>query len=237
MEFCRSDNEYERIRGDIVRAFTIEIEKEKCEEEEKRKLLESFAGYQRDIDDLLESRSYSKLLEYFQSDKMKLISKIENQAAVMGIVLSIYQMETEEGIEEGIFSGIFDMKSAEERYLKVKFLMWRLEFLDQKNELSEFMNKYPVSVPFLKYLIHTSSFEKTNTAFKIALLLKEKKKWGQAFAMLNYVNELSPDEELVFCEMADICMQIGQYENVSSCIKKIRNPSEILRSYCKKWGM
>ena len=164
-----------------------------------------------------------------------ILSKLENHAAIMWIIVSIYQMETEEGIEEGIFSGISDMKSAEEYYLKVKFLMWRLEFLDENAGLSEVIDRHPISVPFLKYLVHTSSFDKANTAYKLAMLLKEKRRWGQAFAMLNYVNDLIPDEEIVFCEMADICMETGQYQMAGSCIEKIKKSSEILANYRKKW--
>lgn len=205
--------------------FADEIEKEQLEIVERRKLMESFAGYQEEIDEFLKKGAYSELLEYYQTEKMMILSKLENHAAIMWIIVSIYQMETEEGIEEGIFSGISDMKSAEEHYLKVKFLMWRLEFLDENDELSELIDRHPISVPFLKYLVHTSSFDKANTAYKLVLLLKEKRRWGQAFAMLNYVNDLSPNEEIVFCEMADICMETGQYQMAGSCIEKIKKSS------------
>ena len=205
--------------------FANEIEKEQLEIVERRKLLESFAGYQEEIDGFLKKGAYSELLEYYQTEKMMILSKLENHAAIMWIIVSIYQMETEEGIEEGIFSGISDMKSAEEHYLKVKFLMWRLEFFDENAGLSVVIDRHPISVPFLK----------SNTAYKLALLLKEKRRWGQAFAMLNYVNDLSPDEEIVFCEMADICMETGQYQMAGSCIEKIKKSSEILANYRKKW--
>jgi len=218
-----------------VEEFADEIEQEQLEIAERRKLLESFPGYQEEIDGFLKKGAYSELLEYFQTEKMMILSKLENHAAIMWIIVSIYQMETEEGIEEGIFSGISDMKSAEEHYLKVKFLMWRLEFLDENAGLSEVIDRHPISVPFLKYLVHTSSFDKANTAYKLAMLLKEKRRWGQAFAMLNYVNDLIPDEEIVFCEMADICMETGQYQMAGSCIEKIKKSSEILANYRKKW--
>lgn len=218
-------------------AFTIEIEREQCEVEERRKLLEDFAGYQKEVDDLLRKGAYSELLEYYQTEKMSMVSKLENQAAIMWIILSIYQMEIDEGIEEGILSECSEMQSAVEHYLKVKFLMWRFEFLDDETGLSNMIDKYPISVPFLKYLIHTSSFDKVNTAFKLALLWKKKGRWGKAFAVLNYVNELSPDEEIVFCEMADICIQTGQINSAMECLGRIKNPSGILAEYQKKWGL
>jgi hypothetical protein len=220
-----------------VRAFTVEIEREKHEAEERRKFLEDFADYQKKVNELLKRREYSELLEYYQTEKMSMVSKLENKAAIMWIILNIYQMEIDEGIEEGILSKFSDMQSAVEHYLKMKFLMWRFEFMDEGAGLSEMIDSHPSSVPFFKYLIHTSSFDKANTAFKLALLLKKKGKWGKAFAILNYVNELTPDEEIVFCEMADICIQTGQTGSAAECLGRIKEPSEILVEYQKKWGI
>lgn len=164
-----------------MRAFTVEIEREKHEAEERRKFLEDFADYQKKVNELLKRREYSELLEYYQTEKMSMVSKLENKAAIMWIILNIYQMEIDEGIEEGILSKFSDMQSAVEHYLKMKFLMWRFEFMDEGAGLSEMIDSHPSSVPFFKYLIHTSSFDKANTAFKLALLLKKKDKWGKAF--------------------------------------------------------
>lgn len=218
-------------------AFIVEIQEEQHEVEEREKLMEGFAGYQETVDDLLKKGAYSELLEYYQTEKMSIVSKLENQAAIMYIILSVYQMEIDEGTEEGILSEFSDMQSLVEHYLKVKFLIWRFEFLDEKAGLSDMIDKNSISVPFFKYLIHTSSFDKANTAFKLALLLKKKGKWGKAFAILNYVNELSPDEEIVFCEMADICIQTGQIGSAAECLGRIKNPSGILEEYQKKWGI
>lgn len=220
-----------------MRALTVEIEREKHEAEERRKFLEDFADYQKKVNELLKRKAYSELLEYYQTEKMNMVSKLENKAAIMWIILSVYQMEIDEGIEEGILSEFSDMQSAVEHYLKMKFLMWRFEFMDEGAGLSEMIDGHPISVPFFKYLIHTSSFDKANTAFKLALLLKKKDKWGKAFAILNYVNELTPDEEIVFCEMADICIQTGQIGSAAECLGRIKEPSEILVQYQKKWGI
>lgn len=218
-------------------SFAVEMEKEKQEAEEKRKLLDSCAGYRKEIDDFLRKKAYEELIEYFQTDGMKKIVSIDSDAAVFSIILSIYQMELAENAVHKILDGTDSMEEAEERYLGAKFLMWRLEFGDEKQELLEFIKEHQVSVPFLKYLIHTSAFEKANTAFELAVLLKENSCLAQSFGMLNYVNELSPGEEMVFCEMADICIQLGQYESAAACIGRIENPSEMLVEYQKKWGI
>lgn len=217
--------------------FAEEIEQDKAGAQRDREFRKKYIGYQERINDFLRRQAYQDLQAYFQTEEMGKICRIENDAAIMGIILSIYQMELEEGIQKGILSGIFDLKSAEERYLKIKFLIWRFEFLNEKEKLFDLIEKEYVSVPFFKYLIHTSSFEKANTSFKIAMLMKEKAKWGQAFAMLNYVDELSPGEEVVFCEMADICISVGQVKNAMECLKRIEKPSELFVKYQEKWGI
>lgn len=213
----------------------IELEREK--EGEKTRIRQLYAGYRDEIDALLRKASYQELRKYFQTDKIQKICQIDSDVATMDIILNIHEMESKEGVETGILHAAHDMKSAVGWYLKVKFLMWRLEFMGEKEELSELMRKDVVSAPFLKYLVHTSVFEKVDVSFQLAMLLKETWKWGKAFAMLNYVNELMPNQEIVFCEMADICIQLGQLESAANCLGNIRNPSELLARYQKKWGI
>lgn len=214
---------------------TFEVEKQ--EQELKRKIRQAYPNYRQEIDDFLGREAYGGLLEYYQSQKMRELSCIENDAAILAVILSIYHMEQQEGMEHGILSGIHDLKSAQQHYLKVKFLMWRLAFFDESSELSAYVAEHHVSVHFLKYLVHTSAFEKANTAYKLAMMLKVMGSLEEAFVMLCYVDELSPNEEIVFCEMADIFIQLEQYENARTCIKKIQVPSEKLLEYQNKWGI
>lgn len=213
------------------------VEMERQEEEKRTKIRQLSEGYRDEIDELLRKESYQELEMYFQSEKIHKICQIENEAAIMNVILNIYDMEVQEGVERGILYDVHDMKSAVDWYLKVKFLMWRLEFLGEKKDISSYMQEDRISVPFLKYLIHTSSFHRIDTSYKLAMLLKELGKWGKAFAMLNYVNELMPDQEIVFCEMADICIQLGQLESAVQCLGNIKNPSEVLVKYQERWGI
>ena len=213
------------------------IEQERRREEENKKFRQQFAGYKEEINSFLEREAYEELLDYYMTDNFKKLCLLETEAAVINVVLSIYQEEVNNNSEKKILNGIHNMKEARERYLQAKFAMWRLEFFNERDGFLEFIEKNPVSSYFLIYLVHTSSFEKGDTAIKMAVFLKESGRFSQAFAMLNYVNDLCPDAEIVYCEMADICIRAGQLENAADCIGRIKNPSGILVGYRKKWGM
>lgn len=204
------------------------------EQKEQRKE-KSLEKCEKQVNKLLEKKDYVKLLELFQTEEVRELAQIENSFATMSIILSIYHMEQSEGITDGILSGIYDMQKAEEKYLREKFLMWRLEFTADAEELQEEIKQNRISVPFLKYLIHTSSFDKANTAYKLAMLLKETGHYVNAFGMLRYVDELAPEEEIVFCEMADICMKMRQYQMAETCIQQIKKPTAILMKYQQQW--
>lgn len=215
--------------------FTEFIEQEKQKEAEKQKLREKYADYREKIDAFLEREAYGQLQDYFETEEVQVLSKIENDVALFCIVLSVYSMEVQEGAEHSILEGVRSLQQMRERWLTAKFLMWRLEFMGEKEGLGEFLDKNRVSVPFLKYLVHTSSFDKANTALKLAMFLKENNQLAASFAMLSYVNELCPDEEFVLCELADICMKAGQYQRAQDYIGRIQNPTGFLNEFLERW--
>lgn len=223
--------------GTVIRQTENFMEEKKREAEEKRRLREKFAGFQQEIDCFLVREAYGELLEYYRSEKMQLLSKIDNDVAVLNIILDIYKEELQEHAPNGILSNIHSMEEARERYLRVKFLMWRLEFLSEDTQLSEWMDKDMISVPFFRHMINASSFEKENTAFKLAMLMKEKGKSKWALSMLEFVDQLSPGEEVVYCEMADICIQAGQMKDAVYYLKRITCPTGIFAQYQEKWGI
>ncbi len=213
------------------------VEKERRREEENKKFLQQHEGYQKEIDRMLEDKAYDELLDYYQSEPVRKLCLMENDVAIMNIVLAIYQDEVKNGSEGKILTDIHSMKEARERYLQAKFMMWRLEFFHENGRFLKFIEKNPVSPYFLMHLIYTSSFEKGDTTLKMAILLKESGRFAQAFAMLNFLNQLCPGEEIIYCEMADVCILAGKFESANDCIQRIKNPSEVLTQYRKKWGV
>lgn len=213
------------------------MEEERRREEENKKFRQQHNEYREVIDEMLERRAYDELLDYYRTKPIRKLCLMENEVAIMNVVLAIYQDELENGSDTRILEGIHNMREARERYLQAKFMMWRLEFFDENNEFLDFLAKSPVSPWFLMHLIYTSAFDKGNTALKMAMLLKMDKKLAQTFAILNFVNQLCPDEEIIYCEMADVCIMAGQTESANDCIQRIKSPSGILAGYRRKWGM
>ncbi len=231
------DRQFGNMDNESREKLSEEIEISKKKQKEKDLLRKKAVAYREEIDTLIISSEYEELLEFYEKEDLKRLSGIENDIAIFQIILYIYQMEQRENVEQGILNGVRSMGEAVERYLQMKFLLWRVEFRDEEEGRAAFQNMQQISIPFLKYLIHTSSFDKANTAYKLAMFFKGAGKIASAFAMLNYTNELSPDAEIVFCEMADICMMAGKYKDAAACIARIKEPSEVLVKYQQKWGL
>ena len=85
------------------------LEENRRAAEEKKKFRDQFADYREEINGFLNRKAHEEILAYVQSDKMGVMSKIENEAAIMAVILSIWQMEAQEGITEGILTGISDV--------------------------------------------------------------------------------------------------------------------------------
>lgn len=215
-----------------------EIEKDKQEIEERQAVFKrDYYKYRKIAEQYLVQESYSDLVPFFEQEAAIKISQLDNTMAVLRIAVSIYQMEQEENVPIKILDGLHTLEEVEQVYLTSKFILWRLLFRDEKKEFIDYVADKQLSIPHIKYLIHTSAFEKADTAFQIAMLFKEGGYFGKAFAMLNYFNELGGDPELVYCEMADVCFQARQYKAAADCISKIQNPSGLLNQYEQKWGI
>ena len=222
----------------IERACAEEkVTKERRREKENARLRQEYANYREEIDCFLEKKAYEELLSYQETDKFRKVCNLDSEAAIMNVVLCIYRDERKNHCEENILAGIHTMKEARRRFLQAKFVMWKLEFFDENDLFLDFLEKNPVSSYFLMHLIYTSSFEKGDAALKMAMLLKEKRRFAQAFAMLNYLDQICPGEEVVYCEMADICIITGQAESAANCIGRIKEPTAILAGYRRKWGI
>lgn len=218
--------------------YCTEIEQDRVNIQKKmQNYHDSYSKYGKMIERYLEEEKYEELIELFQKKEVAEIVQMDTTMAIVNLSVNIYQMEQKENVSHKILDRLHTLKEVEEAFLKVKFLLWKLEFMDEEIQFIDYVIDQDISIPFIKYLIHTSAFNKEKTAKKIALQYKEKGSFGKAFGMLNYLNELSSREEFVYCEMADICIQLQQYQKAADCIGRIRKPTELLAEYERKWGI
>lgn len=218
--------------------YSEEIEEDiKNIQERQQKYNNNYPIYGKIIEQCLEQEKYGELIELFQRKEVVEIVQMNTSIAILNLVVNIYQMEQEERIPHKILDGLHTLKEVEEAFLEVKFLLWKLEFTDEEEQFMDYAIDQQISVPYMKYLIHTCAFNKEDTAKKIAMQYKQRGSFGKAFGMLNYLNELSRNEEFVYCEMADICILLQQYQKAAYCIGRIQKPTELLAEYEQKWGI
>ena len=222
----------------ISDVYKEQIEQDKKQIQERKQAFEkNYPIYKRKIEQALEQERYKDLIKLFQREEVIRIAQLDNMMGILHVAVSIYQMELQEKVPHTILDSLHTIKEVETVYLRTKFLMWKLEFADETETFMDHVMERQISVPYIKYLIHTSAFYKADTSEKIALSFKERKSYGNAFGMLNYLNELGGSEEYVYCEMADICMLLQQYQQAADCIARIQKPTGLLAEYERKWGI
>lgn len=218
--------------------YDAELEQDRKEIEGREQIFHrSYARYREIIEHCLQEERYSDIAALFDQKDVLDLAQIDTGFAILNIIVNIYRMELNEQTEHNIWDHVHSMDELIRVYLRLKMYLWRLEFTEDQNSFINYVMEQEISVPCVKWLIHTSAFQKTDTIYKIALLYKEHRAYASAFGMLYYLNELSSEKELIYCEMADLYIQLQQYQAAADCLEKIRHPSELLKKYKQKWGL
>lgn len=218
--------------------YDKQIEQEKKQIRNKERILhQKYPGYRKMIEQYMLEEKYDRIEALFQEKDVLEIAQMDTEFAILNIIVNINRMEQKEKEEYKIWNQMHSIEEILNIFLTVKMFMWRIEFTEDQTHFIDYVLEHKISVSYIKWLIHTSAFKKADTAFKIAMLYKERKYYVQTFAMLNYFNELSDEKELIYCEMADVWMQMQQYQAAEDCMKKIQNHSVLLEQYKRKWGL
>lgn len=218
--------------------YDAEIEQERRQIEIREQIVQRhYSFYKKMIEQYLCEEKYNEVVALFEQKDVLELAQMDNEFAILNIIVNIHRMEQSEQVEYSIWGRKHTVRDVEDTYLKLKMYLWRLEFTEDQDSFIGYILEHQISIPCIKWLIHTSAFKKAETAYKIALLYKKREYFVQAFAMLYYLNELCSEEELVYCEMADIYMQLHRYEAAADCIKKIHHPSALFDKYKKKWDI
>lgn len=218
--------------------YDVEIEQEQRKITENQHLFDQcYDKYRQQIGQYLKEENYQEIIALYKQEDVLKLAQMDNEFAILNIIVNIYQMELNEHSTECIWNTRHSIKNMISVYLQLKMYLWRLEFTEDCVSFMQYAYDQKISVPCIKWLIHTSAFQKPDTIYKISALYKERGDFVRAFQMLYYLNECSDNKELVYCEMADIYMQLQQYELAAQCIEKIHDPTQLLGQYKRKWGI
>lgn len=217
--------------------YDSEIEQEKRQIAEKERLYDAnYPKYKRLIEKCMKEERYPDITTLFEQKDVLELAQMDHDFAVLNIIVNIYRMELREQTIEHIWDHMHTMEDMISFYLRLKMYLWRFEFTEDQTSFLKYVSEQKITIPCMKWLIHTSSFKKADTVYKIAVWYKERQYFVQAFQMILYLNELSSQKELIYCEMADIYIQLHEYEAACNCIKKIQYPTKLLEQYKQRWG-
>ncbi len=220
-----------------MNGYDSEIEQEKRLIAEKEQLYnENYPNYKKMIEQCMREERYHDITTLFEQKDVLELAQIDNDFAVLNIIVNIYRMELNEQTTEHIWDHMHTMDDMISFYLRLKMYLWRFEFTEDQTSFLKYVSEQKITIPCVKWLIHTSSFHKADTVYKIAVWYKERQYFVQAFQMILYLNELSSEKELIYCEMADIYIELHEYEAACECIKKIQYPTKLLEQYKQRWG-
>jgi len=182
-----------------------------------------------------------KLTHLFQ-DKEFLSNYYRDTAlSQMNIIIDIYHLEKENNTAYTILDQANSMQGLIDHYSEIKFYIWRIEFeCDEKaiRSFIQFVTDKNPSIPSIIYTLHICAFHKTNAAYNIAHILRKYHHASiQAYELLKYAFEQSPDDEQILCELADICFELKQFDLMNHWLSNIKNPSSIFLEYKKRWGL
>ena len=154
------------------------------------------------------------------------------------ILLSIYENESSNNIENHIFSKGKTLEEVCSDFNELKFALWRVEFFANEASEQEFIeecDKQGASYDYIIHLIETSAMDKFNCYFTIGALYKMR---GQVLVALRlYMQALKINEnmELLLCEIADIYMMAGKNNEALNYVSKIKNPTDCTVGYLNRW--
>lgn len=218
--------------------YDAELEQDRKQIEEREQRFHQFyERYRGMIEQYLQEEKYNEIVILFEQKEVLELAQMDTGFAILNIIVNIYCMELNEQTAHKIWNHVHSLDELIQIYLRLKMYLWRLEFTEDKNSFIDYVMEQKISVPCIKWLIHTSAFKKSDTVYQIALLYKERRCYAAAFGMLYYLNELSSDKELINCEMADLYIQLQQYQAAADCLEKIKHPSELFERYKQKWRL
>lgn len=173
--------------------------------------------------------SRSRLYDMCQEGGVFDSYKQNDVMAQMYVITSIYKMEKEAGITNGILERGDTVEELMKYMQKVKFLMYRLDFeVCKEEEWLRLFKECQVSTVTLEILMKTTVMRPVRIALRMEKLFEEAGMYAELFCIYRVLFEKYPGNCHVLNKMAELYLRIGKREEARALLMQIPSyPKEI----------
>lgn len=149
--------------------------------------------------------------------------------AQMYVITSIYKMEREAGITNGILERGDTVEELIRYMQKVKFLMYRLDFaVCREEDWLKMFREYQVSTVMLEIIMKTAVMRLVRIALKMEKLFETAGMYAELFCIYRVLFEKYPGNCRVLNKMAELYLRTGKKEEAKMLLMQIPSyPQEI----------
>lgn len=189
----------------------------------------------KEIDKRLKELDFPKIKELIlfltRSDAYQRLKTKENQMIMLDFFCGTWLEEKKKlsnfNIDDDIFYQIDSLEKIEQKYQTLKFGILRMENnLPEEycNQTIQYIEEQKISGIAIGRMIVSETKYKEENILKASRRLLENKQLIKAIVLLQYAQELYPDDtDFLLCE-AECWMEGRQWEMAYQCINKIENP-------------
>lgn len=180
--------------------------------------------------DLMNSIQKNMLQRDFAAAEYKLINAnvTDNVLSDLKIVFTIFNTEKENNSDTLFFDYSLEINSIVEHYIKLKFLLRRVEFDIGENPdilIIDYIKKYQISVYALIVTIMFSSVFKTNILNKLAVLVFNAKMHEMVIPLLQSSYNIDSENPETLLNFSYVLAKCGEYQLADKYLKRIKHSS------------
>lgn len=210
------------------------IEEEKRENQWQKEYGEKLPEVIKKMNRLLQEgteESRGKLHDMFLDKSFFEHYKQTDDAAIMYVVMQIYEREQKSGITSGILEQGKDVEQLQKYMQNLKFMLYRVDFeIDAEvgEELLMFIKQHNVSTIVLETMMTTVAMRPLLLALKLEQLFEQNLMYKELFFIYNFINQRYPGNYRVLRKQAELYLRTGYKEEARECLGQIPDYSEEL---------
>ena len=177
--------------------------------------------------DLMNSIQKNMLQRDFAAAEYKLINAnvTDNVLSDLKIVFTIFNTEKENNSDTLFFDYSLEVNNIVEHYIKLKFLLRRVEFDIGENPdilIIDYIKKHQISVYALIVTIMFSSVFKTNILNKLAVLVFNAKMHEMVIPLLQSSYNIDSENPETLLNFSYVLAKYGEYQLADKYLKRIK---------------